>query len=298
MFSVILLGMTELSLALVLLSGLTHASWNLLLKNSQNHEVFVWWLQITITILLAPVAVILIWNDGIENPGWWFILGTSLIHILYFLFLSRSYMYADLSLVYPLARGIGPALIPFLGIILLGETVSELAILGIIAIVGGIFVLYWWGQISQIFKAPLKFLKNPGVRYALLTGLTISGYSVWDKVGINYVNPLLYMYLLSLGTALGLAPYMIWKHGSRAIKHELVFNMFPIITSGLLTFGTYAIILSVLQLSQVSYVSPAREIGIVFSVLLGAIVLKEPMGIGRITGSLVITIGVFLIGIG
>ena len=91
---------------------------------------------------------------------------------------------------------------------------------------------------------------------------------------------------------------MIWTNGRRSIKKELVFNMFPIITSGLLTFGTYAIILSVLQLSQVSYVSPAREIGILFSVLLGAIVLKEPMGIGRITGSLAITIGVFLIGIG
>ena len=117
--------MTELSLALVLFSGLTHASWNLLLKNSHNQEVFIWWLKITISVMLAPIAVILIWNDGIESTGWWFILGTSLIHILYYLFLSRSYMHADLSLVYPLARGTGPVLIAFLGITLLGETISE-----------------------------------------------------------------------------------------------------------------------------------------------------------------------------
>ena len=298
MLSVILQRMTELSLALVLLSGLTHASWNLLLKNSHNQEVFIWWLKTTITILLVPVAVILIWNGGIENTGWWFILGTSLIHILYYLFLSRSYMHADLSLVYPLARGTGPILTAFLGITLLGETISQTALFGIMAVVSGIFAIYWWGQISQIFETPLTFLKNPGVRYALLTGLTISGYTVWDKVGVSYVNPLLYMYLLSLGTSAGLAPYMIWKYGTRVIKQELVSNKFRILVSACLLFGTYVTILNVLQFSKVSYVAPAREIGIVFSLLLGSIVLKESMGIGRIAGSLIITIGVFLIGIG
>ena len=290
--------MTELSLALVLFSGLTHASWNLLLKNSHNQEVFIWWLKITISVMLAPIATILIWNGGIESTGWWFILGTSLIHILYYLFLSRSYMHADPSLVYPLARGTGPVLTAFLSITLLSETISELAILGIMAVVLGIFVIYWWGHISEVFDDPLKFVKNPGVRYALLTGLTISLYSVWDKVGVNYVNPLLYMYLLSLGTALGLAPYIIRQHGTSAIKKELISNKIRIVAAALLAFGTYATILSVLQLSKVSYVAPAREIGIVFSVLLGSIILKESTSIGRIIGSLIITIGVFLIGIG
>ena len=207
-------------------------------------------------------------------------------------------MHADLSLVYPLARGTGPVLTAFLGITLLGETISELAILGIMAVVVGIFVIYWWGHISEVFDNPLKFVKNPGVRYALLTGLTISLYSVWDKVGVNYVNPLLYMYLLSLGTASGLAPYIIRQYGTSAIKKELVSNKIRIVAAALLAFGTYATILSVLQLSKVSYVAPAREIGIVFSRILGSIILKESLSVGRIIGSLVITIGVFLIGIG
>jgi uncharacterized membrane protein len=207
-------------------------------------------------------------------------------------------MHADLSLVYPLARGTGPVLTAFLSITLLDETISQTALFGIIAVISGIFVISWWGQISLIFKTPLKFLGNPGIRYALLTGLAISGYSVWDKVGVGYVNPLLYMYLLSLGTSTGLAPYIIRKYGTSSIKHEFASNKFRIIVSASLLFGTYVTILNVLQLSKVSYVAPAREIGIVFSLLLGSIFLKESMGVGRITGSIIITIGVFLISIG
>ena len=131
--------MTGLSLALVLLSAVAHASWNLLLKYGRNQEVFVWWLQIAIIVLLAPVAAIIVWQDPIEGPGWWFVIGTSLLHVLYFLFLSRGYVHADLSLVYPLARGTGPALVPVLGVVLLDERVSGLAIAGITAIVGGVF---------------------------------------------------------------------------------------------------------------------------------------------------------------
>ena len=287
--------MTGLSLALVLLSAVAHASWNLLLKYGRNQEVFVWWLQIAIIVLLAPLAMIIVWQDPIEGPGWWFIIGTSLLHVLYFLFLSRGYVHADLSLVYPLARGTGPALVPVLGVVLLDERVSGLAIAGITAIVGGVFTVYWWGQVSQILADPFKLLREPGTRYALLTGLTIAGYSVWDKVGVGYVNPLLYMYLLSLGTALGLAPYMVWRHGIGTMRRELKFNLASIVAAGMLTFTAYAMVLSALRLSRVSYVSPVREVGIVFSVLLGVVVLKEPFGRGRITGSVLIALGVLLI---
>jgi drug/metabolite transporter (DMT)-like permease len=290
--------MTGITLTLVLFSGLAHASWNLLLKHSRNQEIFVWGLQITQVVLFLPLAIILIWNGSIEARGWWFILGSSFIHILYFLLLSRSYIHADFSLVYPLARGTGPALIPLLGVALLHEKMTVVAIFGVTAIVGGIFTAYWWGHVLEIVTSPLKFLKDPGSRYALLTGVTIAGYSVWDKVGVHYVNPLLYMYLLSLGTAMGLLPYILWKHGAKTIGTELRFNKLPILGAGILTFIAYAAVLSALQFSNVSYVSPAREVGIVFSVLLGAIVLREPLNTGRIVGSIAIGSGVFLIALG
>ena len=290
--------MTWLPLAFVLSSGLAHAAWNLLLKRSQNQEIFAWLLLVAKVVLFAPLAVFLLIIGGIQDQGWWFILGTSLIHVLYFLFLSRSYIYSDLSLAYPIARGIGPALIPIVGVSVLDEKITLLAVLGIMAIIGGIFIAYWWGQILIIARDPLKLLKDPGVKYALLTGITITAYSVWDKIGIGYVTPMLYMYLLSLGAALGLAPYILFRHRYKAIKEELQFNAVKVFGAGILAFFAYVAVLEALRRSNVSYVAPAREIGIVFSVLLGAIVLKESLSVGRIIGAVAITLGVFLIALG
>ena len=106
------------------------------------------------------------------------------------------------------------------------------------------------------------------------------------------------MYLLSLGTTIGLFPYILWKHDVKTLKKELKVNRLSIVTAGVLSFIAYGAVLSALQFSNVSYISPAREIGIVFSVLLGTIILKEPLSMGRVFGSIAITAGVFLIALG
>ena len=109
--------MTGLALALVLSSAVAHATWNFLFKRDTNPEVFIWWAQVTVAALLWPVALALVWQEPIVARGWWFVLGTSLLHALYFLLLGRSYHLADLSVVYPIARGMGPALVPVLGVV-------------------------------------------------------------------------------------------------------------------------------------------------------------------------------------
>ncbi len=185
--------MTGLALILVLLSALSHATWNLLAKRAINQEVFLWCVLVSSSVLLLPLLVFLTWKYQILYPGWWFIFGTVVLHVLYFAFLGRSYAHADLSLAYPIARGMGPALVPIIGALLLKEIITPPAITGIICVVVGIFAVYLWGNFMEVLHDPLKILREPGARFALLTGLVIAAYSVWDKVGVSYVNPFLYM---------------------------------------------------------------------------------------------------------
>ena len=287
--------MTVLAFILVLLSAVSHATWNLLTKRAINKEVFLWLLLVSAGVLLMPLSVFVIWNDPISYPGWWFILGTVFLHVLYFVFLGRSYTHADLSLVYPLARGIGPALVPIIGAFLLKEVIAPLAIIGIISVVLGIFAVYWWGSFREVLRDPLKIFREPGARYALLTGLVIAAYSVWDKVGVSYVNPFLYMYFLVLGSALVLAPYIWHFHGIMIVKAEIKRRIGSIIPSGLLVFLAYGLILFVLQFSRVSYISPTREVGIVIGVVFGTLLLGEPFSKGRVTGSCLIVAGLIFI---
>jgi len=287
---------TTLALILVLLSAVAHATWNFLVKRAINQEVFIWWVLISISVLLLPVAAILIWRYPILYPGWWFIFGTVVLHALYFLFLGRSYTYADLSLAYPVARGTGAALVvPVIGALVLKEIITTLAIVGIISVVLGIFTVYWWGQFQKVFHDPLRFFREAGARDALLTGLVIAVYSVWDKMGVSYVNPFLYMYFLVLGSALFLAPYVCRIQGTKAIRIEIKRKTGSIIISGFLMFIAYGLILFALQFSRVSYISPAREVGVVIGVLFGTLMLGEPFGKGRVLGSWLIVFGLVLI---
>ena len=284
--------MTTTAFALVLLSAFAHAGWNFLLKKGLDHEAFVWWIQATITVMFLPLAVVIAIVDPMEAKGWIFVVGTGILHAFYFLFLGRGYARGDLSQVYPIARGTGPALVPILGVLILSESVSSQAVGGIIAILAGIFVVYWSGRMALMFRHPLMFLREPGTLYAVATGLFIASYSVWDKVGVRHVAPFLYMYLMALGTGVLLTPYILRTGGMEAIRGEWRANSWNIVIVGALTFLAYGLVLSALEISKVSYVWPTREIGIVVAVLLGSLVLKEPFGRGRVLGSLLVVLGV------
>ena len=287
--------MTAASLILVLLAAVAHASWNLLLKRADDPEVFAWCMLVVSAVLLAPLGVALVWSNSVGLTGLWFILATIALHVLYFNFLARSYAKGDLSLVYPVARGMGPMLVPVLAVVILHETIEPLAIAGIAAIIGGIYTISWWGNFHQVLRSPLLFLRSSGMRYAVLTGLTIAAYSIVDKEGVGHVQPVLYMYFLSAGTAVMLAPYILFRKGVAAVTAEWRANALPITVAGLLTFAAYGLVLTAFSLSRVSYVAPAREVGIVIGVMMGVFLLKEPFGRGRLLGSGFIVGGLVLI---
>ena len=287
--------MTALSLVLVLLSAVAHASWNLMLKRAADPEVFAWCLLVVATVLLAPLGVALFLYNSVGLPGLWFVLATIVLHVLYFNLLARGYAQGDLSLVYPVARGMGPMLVPVLAVVFLNETIEPLAIAGIAAIIGGIYTISWWGNFHQVLRSPLLFLRSTGMRYAVLTGLTIAAYSIVDKEGVGHIQPLLYMYFLSFGTAVMLAPYILFRKGAAAVRTEWRANAVPITVAGLLTFTAYGLVLTAFSLSRVSYVAPAREVGIVIGVLMGVFLLKEPFGGGRLLGSGFIVGGLALV---
>jgi len=289
--------MTGLALTLVLLSALSHASWNLLAKRAINQVVFLWCMRVASSVLLLPLFVFLIWKYQIPYPGWLFIIGSIVLHVLYFVLLGRSYARTDISLAYPIARGMGPALVPIIGVLLLKEVITPPAIIGIICVILGIFTVYWWGKFMEVVHNPLKIFRESGTRYALLTGLVIATYSIWDKVGVGYVNPFLYAYFLSFGSALFSTPYILWFHGINTIRIEIRNKTRSIILAGLLMFFAYGLILFALQFSRVSYIASAREVGIVIGVVFGTLLLREPFGMGRVTGSCLIITGLVLISI-
>ncbi|MBI4305161.1 MAG: EamA family transporter, partial [Chloroflexi bacterium] len=186
--------MTGLAILLVVVSAFAHSGWNFLTKRANNPEIFTWWAALSANLILAPLAAYLLISDPPSPIGWAFMASTWTLHLAYFTSLSRAYRHSDLSLAYPIARGTGLVLIPLLGVSVLNETMSSTAVAGVVLIVVGIFAVSFGNAFEGGRKSLLRLFRQPGIRYALLTGIIISAYSIVDKRGVAHVTPLLYMY--------------------------------------------------------------------------------------------------------
>ncbi|WFG35396.1 EamA family transporter [Candidatus Lucifugimonas marina] len=284
--------MTGSAIALVLIAALCHASWNLLVRRAPIPELANWFMAFLGGVFALPFAIYYLVTDPPSAIGWVFVFGTIVLHIGYFFTLGRAYKHGDMSVVYPVARGLGLVLIPVFGVLILNESVSTYAALGIAAIFAGVIIV---GASSpaglKIWLHPRSLLANRGVAFAIATGLLIASYSNWDKRGVEYVAPLLYMFTVQLGGSLGILPVLRRSYGVNDFKVEFKRRWKISIAGGALQFTSYGLVLTAFTLAPVSYVGPFRELAIVFGVLLAAFVLKESVGKTRIVGATAIGLG-------
>ena len=288
--------MTGLAVALVLISAIAHASWNLMVRRSDKPELTNWMMATCGALLASPIAMYLFVTNTPDQAGWWFILGTVILHIAYFFTLGRAYKYGDLSLVYPIARGLGLVLIPVVGVTVLDESVSILAGFGIIAIFTGVVMV---GSSSGTgFRAWLKprsMFADRGVLFALITGILIAAYSALDKRGVEYVEPIFYMFCLSLGGSVGVLPLIARSYASSEFIIEIRTRWKIGLLGGFCQFLAYALVLSAFRLSPVSYIGPFRELAILCGVVLAVVVLKERVSRSRATGAMAIGLGCLVV---
>jgi drug/metabolite transporter (DMT)-like permease len=281
-------------LVLVAVAALAHATWNLLTKGSRDKVVFLWWTGAAGTVLFLP-AVLLAGPAWPGSPEAW--LGVALgaaLRAAYFAALGAAYARGDLSLVYPLARGTAPVLVPIAAVLVLGERVSPAGALGVAVVAAGVYVLHLPGLARRHLWASLRALAAPRAGYALLTGLLTTAYSVVDKWNMaSGIPPLLYAYLTIPVAALLLTPVTLGRPATVAAEWRASRGAIAAVAA--LMTGGYVLVLTALRFTPVSYVAPARELGIVFGTVLGAVVLGEGHLRQRTAGACLIVLGVILI---
>jgi drug/metabolite transporter (DMT)-like permease len=286
----------SVSVILILfLAGFTHSVWNFLAKRSLNKYVFLWLALVAgVAIFMAPFLWL---YSGLSSKIWTLVLVSGVLEAFYFVLLGTSYEKGDLSLVYPIARGSAPIFVTAFSLIVLKEHLSLLGLVGILGIVSGIVYLHVRHRSSGGFSSAFSLLRNSSSRLALLTGLTTACYSVVDKVAMRQVDARLYIYLVFLVAAVAMSPFMfIWS--VPAIREEWISNKKTIVGVALLFFGAYYLVLHSLARSKVSYVASVREVSVVFAVLIGVFVLREPFGRQKVVGSCLIFAGILCIALG
>lgn len=284
------------SLLLVILASFIHASWNLLAKRAASvGPIFVFAYNLIACVAYAPwVACLLMRGGGIAWTwaGAGFILLSGVIHLAYSLSLQRGYQLADLSVVYPVARGTGPMLSTLGAFLILGEPPTGQGMLGLFLVVAGIGLIATQGDLSA-FRRPGG---RAGVDWGTATGGLIASCTVVDAYAVKALGiaPVMLDWFANLLRFFLLAPLVI--AGPRRAVDAMRGHWRLAIGVGLLSPLSYILVLAALTSgAPLSLVAPMREMSMMVGTLLGMLILREQVGPWRLAGCGVLIAGVILL---
>jgi drug/metabolite transporter (DMT)-like permease len=287
--------MTLFVLALVLTAAVLHATWNLLAKKTNGKTGFIWLQYVASNILYLPVLLFHTYHGHTiySLALLWFSLGSALLHLGYFIVLQKGYRSADLSVVYPLARGSGPLFSSMAAILFLHEQLKLSSTIGLFLIVSGVLIIT-----GISFKKENNRKIMTGIIYGVLTGVFISLYSFNDAVAVKkyVISPLILTLATNLFSTIFLLPFIVRQ--KQELKREIKLHKWIILAVGLLSPAAYILVLQALKYAPLSVVAPARETSILLGVFMGARVFNEKDKGRRIVASLLILAGIVALSLG
>jgi drug/metabolite transporter (DMT)-like permease len=282
---------SPLVLALVLSAAVAHATWNVTMKRvGASGPTFLWLTFLIGVVVFLPFGVWSLIDSGVDLAHWALLATVSgLLQVGYFFLVQKGYRAADVSVVYPLARGTGPVLSVVLAIILLGERPGPSTLLGAAVVVMGVGIIGFAGDRSA------RRSMLPGVLFGLAIGGVIAVYTLWDSAAVTvWGMPVVGLYWGSVVVqGLVLAP--------AALRDRVVFlsalnsHWRAALIVGVLAPLAYILVLLAIQQAPVSVVAPAREVSVVLVGLAGWLLFKEPHPVQRMIGAGVVLGGVALL---
>jgi drug/metabolite transporter (DMT)-like permease len=286
---------TPAALLVLLAAALLHAGWNLLVKQSSDKQVFTGLALLAGALLAAPVLVL-----GFPFPArvWPYALASAFCEALYFAALATAYRLADFSLAYPIARGTAPLLLAVWAVWWLGERPRPGGVIGLAVLVLGLLVV---GAASRPplceRSAAQEGGRWAGIAAALAVAVVISVYSVIDAAAVRFVAPAPYTALVLALAAPLILPVALFRSNLQTLRTTWRLHWPRILLVGALMQISYGLVLFAYSRSPVSYAGAIREVSIIFAALAGWRWLREPLGRQRLSGAVLICLGILLIAV-
>ncbi len=293
--------MTFNAFALILLAGLIHACWNIAAKKAGGDSRFAFFTSVLMMLVWAPLGGWL-GHDAVPEWGareWGFVVASGLLHVAYYVILLRGYRQADLTVVYPLARGSGPLMSSLVAITFLGEQISLLGGLGIAGVVGGVFLIAGGPALLRAAHDPAARQRvHAGIRYGVLTGAFIASYTVVDGYAVKVLrmSPILVDYMGNFVRVAVLAPVVLRDLPAARALWRMQWRFALLVAA--VSPVAYVLVLYAMQEAPLSHVAPAREVSMLFAALIGGHLLGEGDRAARIAGAVLIAAGVTALALG
>lgn len=275
-----------LATVLALGSAVLHAGWNLVAKRADGDRYLVLWAQFLAGGALAlPLLVVhhVVWGMPWQGYAWAAASGT--VHLPYTWMLARAYTHGDFSVSYPVARGGGAALAALGGVLVLGDRLTALEVLGIATVVLGLAAL--------AYGATPRHLAT-----ALTVALTIGTYTVLDAKGARATESVAYVLASFVGTALSNSVFALATGRRAEMRAMLRENRGRAMLTGAASLVTYGLVLVAVQRAPVGYVTALRESSVVLAAFAGWKFLGEGDHRRRLASATVVLFGLLTLVVG
>jgi drug/metabolite transporter (DMT)-like permease len=263
------------ALGLALGAAILHALWNLLLAGSRD-VLAATAVALGSSLVVATPFALLTW--GVEREAVPWLVASAALELVYFFTLTAAYRRAELSLVYPLARGGAPVLV-LLGALATGVVPSGAEVLGVLAIAAGV-----------VLVRGIRGGDRLGVVLGLVIAAQIAAYTLVDAEGIEHANPVPYLLLALIPTTLAAAAVCRGERLRAELRPTTVL-------AGCGGFLAYTLVLAALRLAPAAPVAAVRETSVLFAVALAAPILGERVTRQRLTGAALVVAGVLMLGV-
>jgi drug/metabolite transporter (DMT)-like permease len=272
------------TVAIMLTASVLHASWHSLIKSGGDRIGTLAGMGLVASIAVFPAVFFL---PSLSAASWAVIFVSVSLHVGYKLCLSVAYNQGDLGQAFPLSRGAVPLFAMLIAFGSLGQIPSDSQLLGILLVSAGILTL----TLDRVVNLP----RWPLVFAAAGAGLTVACYSVLDGYGTRLAgNWASYTSWLIITDNLAFLTIARIIRG-RALWTTLAVEKTRIIASGLLGLASFGIFLWALSRQPVGPVSALRETSVLFAVLIGVAMHREPFSLRRLCGGALIVLGIIRI---
>lgn len=279
-----MLSPDALPIALCIFSAVTVALANFAVKRGRDVLTTRMVMSVSMAIIVLPFAFF------VPLPPahmWGAIFGAVFVHWFYQFALIRALHRGDLSLVFPVMRGLGPLAVAVFSFALLGERLNALQIIGLLAASASLIVF----AIPTELDAAKRKQSKAALFWAGLTAVGIGAYATVDAHVVRAMpNTFTFIIWLFLLDWIGVSVVALWTR-----KGQVWARVRPQLKSGILggLAGTlsYGAALYAYTLLDATMVTALRETSVVFAAILGAIFLKENFGRRRMVAASVLAAG-------
>lgn len=267
----------------VLGAALLHASWNALIKSGADKQTGMFILSVghaacglaLVPFFAAPPAEV-----------WPWLIASGLIHMAYQLFLSYAYGEGDLSRVYPISRGAAPVIVLAVTAVLGIDRISATEVAGLLVLGLGILLMAQGVFASGESRRMLPF--------AFGAATATAGYTLVDGLGARvWGEPVAYVAWLMIGSAVCYTPAIVALRGRAVLRATPQVWVVGLLAAAL-SFAAYAIAIWAMTVAPIALVAALRETSILFAVLIGWLILGDPLSRGKAVAAGLIVAGVMV----